>query len=156
MILMWFWDQVCFIPPMNVRAYGIFPLNYALLKSKPGFSSWNLSSIIFFFSSSSSSGFKFRCPLNTQPHLTPFCAFCTSTTIYFLPFSRGSSCAYHKDSYVSSIPSVSWEIYGGLPLIPIERECALNFTSIIEEIFMFGGRGGGSMYIVILSRDYYH
>jgi hypothetical protein len=52
-------DQGDFIPPINVLAYGTFPLNYALLKSKPGCSSLNLYSIIFFFSSSYYRGFKF-------------------------------------------------------------------------------------------------
>jgi hypothetical protein len=80
--------------------------------------------------------------LNTQPHLIAFWPFWIYTTIYFLFFSFGLSWQYHSDYSVSTTPSVSCEIYGGFPFIPIVTQFALNLTSIIEDTLIWGAKGG--------------
>lgn len=81
------YDQVVFGPPIKVRAYGTCPLNSAPLKSKPGFSYWNLYKRSFFLSYYYYKGFNFWCPWKRAPHLTPFCAFWISRTNYLRPES---------------------------------------------------------------------
>lgn len=40
--------------------------------------------------------------------------------------------------------------------MPIDKELALNFTSMADDILTLSGKGGGWMKMERLSSDYYH
>lgn len=62
---------------MNCLGSGTIPLTSAPEKSKPGFSSWNLSSSIFFCTSFCVSGSRVLWPLQAWDHVSALKTFCS-------------------------------------------------------------------------------